>query len=160
MKRRLRLSLLCLTVAAAPLTGQHPDSTWTRGTPIVVKYGKWATLALAIGMGIKAADAHNDANRAFTSLRDYCFVDPTRCNQARPGGAYSDPIAERYYQTSLRRDRQARGWLFGGEGALLTTAGLFVWELTRPRRPPKNIPFEPTVSLVGPTTRVGVRVAF
>lgn len=159
MTRRIAISLLCLTLSATPLAAQRPDSAWTRGTPLVVTYGKWATLAAAVGMGIKASAAHHDADRAFNSLRSYCDADPTRCSQ-RPGGSYLDPVAERYYQTSLRRDRHARGWLLGGEGAVLATAGLFVWELTRPKRPPKNIPFAPTVSVVGASTRVGLSVAF
>lgn len=159
MIRRLGLTLLCLTLGAIPLIAQRPDSAWTRGTPFAVKYGKWAALAAAVGMGLKASAAHHDADRAFNSLRTYCDADPTRCDQL-PGGAYVDPVAERYYQTTLRRDRHARGWLFGGQGAVLASAGLFVWELTRPKQPPKNIPFAPTVSVVGASTRVGVSVAF
>ena len=159
MSPRLRLSLLCLTLTAAPLAAQRPDTSWTRRTPMVVKYGKWATLALAVGMGLKASAAHHDADRAFNQLSSYCLTDPTRCNQGS-GGGYIDQVAEGYYQTSVHRDRHARGWLLGGEGALLATAGLFVWELTLPKQPPKNIPFEPTVSVVGPTTRIGLRVTF
>jgi hypothetical protein len=159
MTMRIRLTLLCLTLSAAPLTAQRPDSTWTRGTPFALKYGKWVTLAAAVGMGLKASAAHHDADRAFNSLSSYCDVDPTRCSQG-PGGAYVDPIAEGYYQASIGYDRQARRWLMGGEAAVLATAGLFVWELTRPRLPPKNIPFSPTVSVVGTSTRVGVSVAF
>ncbi len=159
MRRRLSLTLLCLTLSAAPLAGQRPDSTWTRGSPFVVKYGKWATLAAAVGMGLKASAAHHAADRAFNSLRTYCDADPARCNQL-PGGSYVDPVAERYYQTSIRRDRSARAWLLGGEGAVLATAGLFVWELARPKQPPKNIPFAPTVSVVGPRTHVGFAIAF
>ncbi|MEO8139783.1 MAG: hypothetical protein ABI742_09060 [Gemmatimonadota bacterium] len=159
MSAPLRLSLLCLTLAATPLAAQQPDTSWKRQTPMVVKYGKWATLALAVGMGLKASAAHHDADRAFNLLSSYCLTDPTRCNQG-PGGRYIDPVAEGYYQASVRSDRHARGWLLGGEGALLATAGLFVWELTRPKQPPKNIPFEPTVTVVGAVTQFGVRVAF
>jgi hypothetical protein len=159
MSRRLLLTLLCLTLGAAPLAAQWADSAWTRGTPFAVKYGKWAALAGAVGMGLKASAAHHDADRAFNRLRGYCDADPTRCDQ-RTGGAYTDPVAERYYQTALRHDRHARGWLLGGEGAVLVSAGLFVWELTRPKQPPKNIPFEPTVTHDGKRTNVGVSLAF
>jgi hypothetical protein len=154
-----RLVLLCLTLAAVPLSAQQRDSLWTRGTPFAVKYGKWATLAVAVGMGLKASAAHHAADHAFDHLSAYCGVDPTRCDQG-PGGGYVDPVAEQYYQTSLRYDRHARGWLLGGEAVLVATAGLFVWELTRPKQPPKNIPFEPTVSHSGTTTLLGVSVAF
>ncbi len=159
MIRRSALALLCLTLGVTPLVAQRADSAWTRGTPFAVKYGKWAALAAAVGMGLKASAAHHDADRAFNNLRSYCDVDPARCDQL-PGGGYADPVAERYYQTALRHDRHARGWLFGGEGAVLASAALFVWELSRPKQPPKNIPFSPTVTRTGTTTNVGVSVAF
>jgi hypothetical protein len=159
MTRPLLLSLSCLTIAVLPLTAQQPDTTWRRQVPAVVTYGKWVTLAATVGMGIKAAQAHREADRSFDRLSAYCLGDDTRC-QTGPGGRYLDPVSERYFQASVRSDRRARHWLFAGEGTLLATAGLFVWELTRPSRPPRNIPFEPTVSVVGPRTMVGVSVAF
>lgn len=158
MTRGLTALLACLTIAG-PLSAQQRDSTWKRQVPAAVTYGKWVTLAAAVGMGLEAAGAHRDANRAFDRLQHYCDAVETRCDQGA-GGRYLDPVAEGYYQSSLRGDRRARHWLLAGEGTLLVTAGLFVWELTRPARPPKNIPFEPTVSVVGAATRVGVRVAF
>lgn len=42
-------------------------------------------------------------------------------------------MAERYYQSSVQADREARSWLVGGELALVGTLGLFVWELSGPR---------------------------
>ncbi len=152
-------AVLLLALLGAPLTAQQADTTWVRATPFAVKYGKWVTLAAAVGLGVKAAAAHRDADRAFQSLSNYCFDDHARCATG-PDGHYLDPVSERYFQVSLHRDRNARGWLVGGEAALLATAGLFVWDLTRPKQPPKNIPFGPTVSVVGSTTHVGVSVAF
>ncbi len=151
--------LACLALLAVPLAGQQRDATWTRQVPAVVTYGKWATLAATIGMGLKAAEAHRAADRAYQRLNLYCEADQSRCD-LQPGGSYLDPVTEGFYQASLQGDRRARNWLLGGEATLLVTAGLFVWELTRPARPPANIPFEPTVSFVGTATRVGVRVAF
>lgn len=159
MSLRLGPCLLCLALSATELAAQQRDSAWTRQTPFAVKYGKWATLAATVGMALKASAAHHDADRAFNNLRGYCDQDISRCDQLS-GGAYADPVAERFYQTSIRRDRHARGWLLGGETAFLATAGLFVWELTRPRQAPKNIPFEPTVSVVGATTSVGLAIRF
>jgi hypothetical protein len=153
---------LLLALAAmqpGPLAGQQRDSLWTRSSPFLVKYGKWGTLAAAVGMGLKAAEAHRDADRAFDRLEDYCGPDPARCDQG-PDGSYSDPAAERYYQASLRHDRRARRWLLGGEVALLGTAGLFVWELTRPKRLPDNIPFEPEISVLPHESRFGLRIGF
>jgi hypothetical protein len=151
--------VVILALLAAPLAAQQADTASVRATPFALKYGKWAALATAVGMGIKAAGAHADADRAFRSLNSYCFDDHARCDIG-VDGHYLDPVAERYYQTSVRRDRHARGWLFGGEAALLATAGLFVCDLTRPKRPPRNIPFAPTVSVAGAATRIGMRLEF
>lgn len=155
--------LLALSlVSAQRLTAQQviPDSVFHRkASPALVKYGKWALLAAAAGMGVKAAHAHNDAERAFDQLQDYCDPTPTRCDQAE-NGDYLDNQAESIYQRSLSYDRHSRGWLLGGEVTFLGAMGLFVWELTRPKGPAKNIPFEPTVGVVGERTNLGVRVTF
>jgi hypothetical protein len=164
---RLRLAgvqiatALCLVgLPIARLPAQQMDSIWTRsGSPALVKYGKWLTLAAAVGMGIKAADAHDNADRWFDRLERYCDIDRTRCDQT-PNGTYIDPTAERYYQRSLHHDRVARRWLLGGEITLIGTAGLFVWELTRPKRLPENIPFEPEIRVLPHQTRFGLRVGF
>lgn len=161
MRVLLTAALIGLAVAApvAPLAAQDSIAPMVKTIPTVVRYGKWALLAAAVGMGLKASSAHHDADRAFDRLERYCFDDETRCDQ-QSNGHYIDPISEGYYQASLSGDRRARGWLVGGEVTLLATAGLFVWEFTRPNRPPKNIPFEPTVQVVGPRTHLGLRVSF
>jgi hypothetical protein len=162
VKRTVSLAALLAWVtlqAAIPATAQQIDSAAVRTSPVLVKYGKWATLAAAVGMGIKAATAHHAADQAFSRLTRYCNTDSSRCAQGS-NGAYVDPIAEGYYQASLRQDGRARRWLVGGEVALLGTAGLFVWELTRPKRTPRNIPFEPSLEFTPGATRLGLRAAF
>lgn len=158
---RLGVVFTLLVLASGPLAAQAPDSVFVprSGSPTLVKYGKWGILVAGIGMGIKAARAHSDADRAYGRLERYCGDDPRRCDQA-PGGSYLDPVAEGHYQRALRRDRHARGWLVGGEVAVLGAAGLFVWELTRPRGRPDNIPFQPEVTFRGAVTNLGVRVGF
>jgi hypothetical protein len=154
----LALSLL----SAHLLSAQQviPDSVFHRkSSPALVKYGKWALLAAAAGMGVKAAQAHNDAEHAFDDLRGYCDPDPIRCDQAA-NGDYLDSRAESIYQRSLSADRRSRRWLAGGEISFLGAMGLFVWELSRPKGPSKNIPFEPTVGVRGSVTDVGVRLTF
>ncbi len=136
---------------AGPLAAQH--------TPFEVRYGKWLALAAALGMGWQAAEAHADANRAFDRLEAYCAADPTRCRTA-PSGRYLDPRAEQFYQASLRDDRRARRWLLGGEAALLGAGALFVWELTRPKKPPANIPFEPELRVSSGQAGIGLRLSF
>lgn len=152
----LGLGLACPAAVRAQLPA---DTLLVRRSPALVKYGKWATLTAAIGMGLQAAAAHRRADRAFDRLEAYCFEVEARCDQG-PGGQYLDPVAERHYQASLRHDRHARGWLLGGEATLLATAGLFIWELSRPKSPPRNIPFDPTVSVLGASTRLTLSIRF
>jgi hypothetical protein len=153
----LFLAIATAHPAAAP--AQVLDSGMVRGAPSLVHYGKWVTLAATIGMGIKAAQAHRDADAAYSRLGQYCAANPPACDHPG-GGPYVDPQAEAYYQNTLRSDRRARSWLLGGEIALLGTAGLFVWELTRPSGPPRNIPFAPTLTVLPTETRLGMRAAF
>lgn len=148
-----------MILVAPSLSAQGADSLVRRSSPLLVKYGKWAMLAAAVGMGLKASSAHHAADRAFSRLESYCGSNPHNCDQL-PSGSYSDPVAERYYQASLAGDRRARRWLFGGEATLLGAAGLFVWEFTRPKSLPKNIPFEPEIRWDGRVTRVGAKLNF
>lgn len=124
----------------------------------LVKYGKWAVVAGSVGMNYLALRSHNRADDAFNNLKALC-VDRSRCNVG-PDGSYLDPEAENLYQSSLRYDRIARGWLIGGEAALAGAAALFVWELTQPKGRPGNIPFEPEVRSLRWGTGLGLRVPF
>lgn len=148
---RLALGAVAILGAANPAPAQHVSP--------LIKYGKWAVLGASLAMNIEAARAHNQADDAFRRLERYCLGAQFRCATSGSGG-YLDPVSEGYYQESLRHDRQSRRWLVGGETALLGAVTLFVWELTRPRGPPDNIPFSPEVKTVNGRTRVGVRVAF
>jgi hypothetical protein len=152
------LVLWLILSLSSPLQAQS-DSLIRRSSPFAIKYGKWALLTAAVGMGLKAASDHNAADAAFNRLERYCLNQPAGCPKA-PSGKYFDPVAERHYQSSLSHDRKARAWLLGGEVTLLGAAGLFVWELTRPKALPRNIPFEPEMRWSWRETRVGVRVGF
>jgi hypothetical protein len=124
----------------------------------LVKYGKWAVVAGSVGMNYLALRSHNRAEDAFNTLKAIC-VDRSRCSLG-PSGSYLDSEAENLYQSALRYDRIARGWLIGGEAALAGAAALFVWELTRPKGRPGNIPFEPEVRSMQWGTGLGLRVPF
>jgi hypothetical protein len=125
-----------------------------------VKYGKWLLLAGSIGMNYLAVRAHDRAEDAFNALESRCNTDHARCALG-PGGVYSDPEIEDLYQTSLDHDKEARLWLIGGETALAGAAAMFIWELTRPKTRPDNIPFEPEMrSFPGGATGLGLRVDF
>jgi hypothetical protein len=140
---------LTLLLLAGPAQAQGP----------VVKYGKWLLVAGSAGMNYLAIRAHNRAEDSFSSLEARCLVARFRCDLG-PDGSYLDPEIENLYQASLRYDRTARGWLIGGETALVGAAALFVWELTRPKSRPGNIPFEPEVRSLRGATGLGLRVGF
>jgi hypothetical protein len=146
--RRTLATLILLSLLAGRAGAQGP----------LVKYGKWAVVAGSIGMNYLALRSHNRADDAFNDLKTVC-LDRSRCD-LRPDGSYLDPLAENLYQSALRYDRIARGWLLGGEAALAGAAALFVWELTRPKGRPGNIPFEPEVRSMRWGTGLGFRVAF
>ena len=142
---------LGLTLLAGPAQAQ--------GLSPLVKYGKWALVAGSVGMNYLAHRAHNRAEDVFDALEVQCQLDRSRCTLG-PDGSYLDPEIEGLYQQSLRQDRIARGWLIGGEAALAGAAVLFIWELTRPKGRPENIPFEPEVRSMRGGTGLGLRVKF
>jgi hypothetical protein len=146
---RIWLGVLALALLASPAQAQGP----------LVKYGKWLLVAGSIGMNYLALQSHHQAEDAFDILEAGCLQDRSRC-AVGPDGSYINPLTEELYQTSLHHDRAARAWLVGGEAALAGAAALFVWELTRPKGRPDNIPFEPEVRSLRGGTGVGLRVEF
>jgi hypothetical protein len=149
MKRPL-LVLAAFLLLSGPAQAQGP----------VVKYGKWALLAGAIGMNYLALRAHDRADNVFDMIEAECIVEQERCALG-PGGGYADPALEALYQTSLRYDRRARLWIIGGESALVGSAAMFIWELARPKNRPDNIPFEPEMRVMpSGRTGLGLRMAF
>jgi hypothetical protein len=142
---------LGLTLLAGPAQAQ--------GLSPLVKYGKWALVAGSAGMHYLAIRAHHRADDAFDLLEAQCAGARSRCDLG-PDGSYLDPQIEDLYQQTLRHDRIARGWLIGGETALAGAAVLFIWELTRPKGRPDNIPFEPEVRSMRGGTGLGLRLAF
>ena len=145
-------ALLALTIALTTPTAAQE-------TGPLVRYGKWALAAGAIGMNLLAAQAHNRADDAFDRIEEACSVTLSRCD-LRPDGVYADRRIEALYQSSLHYDRSARRWLIAGETALLGAAALFVWEMTRKTHKPDNIPFEPEVRSLRQATGVGFRIAW
>ena len=132
---------------------------YAQGSKPLFKYGKFLLAAGALGMNYLAAKDHNRADDNFHALERRCLADPRLCDLAA-SGRYVDSQSEEFYQTSLRYDRRARRWLFGGEGALLGAAAIFVWELTRHTPKPDNIPFEPELRTLKEATGIGLRMQF
>jgi len=142
-----------------PLPAQQPPAaegpSAHRTTPMI-KWGKWAAAATAVGFTALGIRQHNAGDAAFSDLVRYCRT--TLCTLT-PGGRYADPAAEALYQGVVRDDRSARAWLIGGQIAALGSALLFVLELRRTKEPP-SIPFSGLiVEPDGYGTRVGWRVA-
>lgn len=152
--KRLILLLAGLAVGALPLAAQQPP-----GSPPLVKYGKWGLVAASVAMHLFAREAHQRADEEFAFVTDVCAVDRTRCTTL-PDGSYADPVLEQHYQSSLDYDNKARTWLVGGQTVLVGAAVGFIWELTRPKGRPDNIPFEPEVSERDGATQVGFRISF
>jgi hypothetical protein len=148
---RIWAAVLGLVLLAVPAQAQ--------GLGPIVKYGKWILVAGSVGMNYLAIRAHNRADDAFDALESRCLETRNLCDLGTDG-RYFNPEIEGIYQSSLRYDRIARGWLIGGETALAGAAVLFVWELTRPKGRPDNIPFEPEVRSMGRSTGLGFRVKF
>lgn len=128
-------------------------------SPALVRYGKWLLLAASGAMNIMAAREHGEAERQFDIIRETCFEEESRC-VVNTAGAYQDQALEAAYQASLSHDSRARLWLIGGEAALAGAAVMFVWEFTRPRDGPDNIPFEPEVEYRDGVTDIGVKFRF
>ena len=154
--KRLFVFLAALTLVASPLSAQQAAPP---GSPALIKYGKWGLLAASVAMNLLAREAHQAADDDFAFVTDVCSADRTRCTTL-PNGAYADPVLEQHYQSSLDNDKKARTWLVGGQTALVAAAVGFIWELTRPKGRPGNIPFEPEVGERDGATTVGFRVAF
>ncbi len=149
---RVLLLALALLVTAAP-------SARAQEAGPLIRYGKWVLAAGAVGMSVLADRSHDRADEQFDALETRCFADHALC-AVDSGGRYVDVETESLYQSSLRYDRHARRWLFGGEAALAGAAVLFVYELTRHTPKPDNIPFEPEVRSLRQATGVGLRIAF
>lgn len=149
--KRLGLAMLALSLLAGRLEAQQLSP--------LVRYGKWLLVAGSVTMNYLAIHSHNQAEDAFDALESRCLAARNRCDLA-PSGRYLDPEIETFYQISIHYDRIARGWLIGGETALAGAAALFVWELTRPKGRPDNIPFEPEVRSLRAATGLGLRIGF
>ena len=152
---RISFLLLALVFAATPTTAAG------QGSPPLVKYGKWAVLAASVGLNLLAADAHNDANRAFDLIEARCATPNNARCEVDGVGTYLDPVTEDLFQETLRLDNRAERWLIAGEAALLGATALFIWELTRGKdSPPENEPFAPVVQEFSHGIGLGLEVRF
>jgi hypothetical protein len=140
--------------AQEPPAGQAPHE---QRTAPVIKWGKWAAAAAAVGFMTLGVRQHNAGDAAFSDLVHYCR---TSLCALTPDGRYADPQAEARYQRVVRDDRSARVWLVAGQVSAIGAAVLFVLELRSSKEPP-NIPYSGlVVEAGGYGTRVGWRIDF
>ena len=157
---RVVMLVVLLGALAAVRGGLAAQASAATRIPPIVKYGKWALLAGSAGLNLLALHNHHLADDTFAQLSEICTgADHSRCLTGA-GGAYLDPGAEAIYQSAISADRRARNWLIAGETALLGSAAMFVWELSRPKGRDPNIPFTPRVSVLGNRTMIGLTIPF
>jgi hypothetical protein len=155
--KRLLLASLAFALAARAAPAQNPRATHI---PASVLYGKWGLLGAAVGFNLAALHQHHVADDIFAQLSDRCSANDHVLCTTDASGHYTNPESEAIYQASLTADGRARTWLVVGETALLGSAALFVWELSRPKGPPRNIPFTPRIAVEHGRPTVGMSLRF
>jgi hypothetical protein len=144
-------------LAAQGLAPQRPDGgrSWVVGFS---HYAKWGALAGAVAFTALAVDSHNQADRYFSGLKQFCEHASTEC-QVGPDGTYRSADAERLWQATAASDRQARWWLVGGQASLVVAGGMFLLDMVSGNSTPKNIPFTPFQVYAEPR-KLGLQLQF
>ena len=106
-----------------------------------VTYGKWISLASAIGFGVAGALVSDDANTLYLQLEVICNAEPDACIQ-NPDGSYQNPVLENMFQTVEKKDQQARTAFVIAEVSFLASVTLFVVDFMRGGAP-ENKPYDP-----------------
>ena len=153
----LALVLVCVS-APLRLCAQTIDTVPKR-TSFIIRYGKWAALGSAIGLGLKARDRNALAEAAYDELNDRCFDVPESCITAH-NGRYLDHTSEVLYGRTVAYDKQASQYLIAAEVTFVVSVALFVYDLTDRQDRPPNIPFAPSVEYTPRGTNVGVAFRF
>lgn len=125
----------------------------------VSRWGRWVALGGAAGLIAAAAEQHGAASGDYDRLAALCNENPAACTLTAGGTSYPDPAAEQLYQRWSRHERNARGYLLGGQAALLAAGAMFVIDLIYTEHQPPNIPLTPfTVYRRG--DRLGLAISF
>lgn len=130
-----------------------------KGSPFVLKYGKWAVLGASVGMGLLARERNVQAESAYDELNDRCFDVPESCIVG-PNGKYLDITSERLYGRTVALDKQASQFLIAAEVTFVVAVAAFVVDIAYRQDRPPNIPFEPTVEYTPRATKVGMTLRF
>ncbi|MBR9989715.1 MAG: hypothetical protein KFH98_08175 [Gemmatimonadetes bacterium] len=108
----------------------------------LLRVAKWTTAAGGTGLAVWGVVNNRRADELFEELERECLVDPDRCDDRLPDGAYADGALESRYQDVRHLDRQARSALIAGQVGLAASVVLFILDL-RNSAGPANIPYEP-----------------
>lgn len=154
-----------VTVTVIALTGagvaraQEPHGPGRPWIADVSRWGRWVALGAAAGLIAAAAEQHGAASGDYDRLSALCNETPDACALVTGRTTYADPGAEQLYQRWARHERNARGFLLGGQVTLLAAGAMFVIDLIYTEHQPPNIPLTPfTVYQRG--NRLGLSVSF
>ncbi|MEO5511356.1 MAG: hypothetical protein ABIV28_05210 [Longimicrobiales bacterium] len=107
----------------------------------LVRVSKWSALAFSVGTAAYGFAQNRAADRDYLALEKRCVANEVNCNR-RSGEAYIDAEMEAMYQKVRSLDNRARTALLASQVGIVTTVGLFIYDL-RDNRPAKDIPYKP-----------------
>ena len=163
MSMRFVLPVTMLLAGASPATAQDPSQAADtasapaaqRGNWSVLRVAKWSTATAAAGTALYGFVNNQRADERFESLEQVCVIEPTRCSDRLPNGAYADAELEADYQEARSIDRRARTALIVGQIGVVASVVLFIADL-RNADAPANIPYEPRTLDVSPARDGGI----
>jgi hypothetical protein len=151
--------MLLMAIPVGRGQAQHASVPDTRPWYVTAAHwGRWPTLAAAIGFTAGAIAKKGDADEVYDGLQAYCVEDSSRC-LLNAQGQYANPEAEARYQETLRLDAQARRWMLGGQGFLFLSGAFFLIDLATGSSKPENIPLTPLEAFATPGA-MGLRWRF
>ena len=161
------LTMLLLSIVSSALTGavSGQDVTAHPTRPLVAQvshWGRWVTLLGAGGLIAAAAVRHSDAQGALAQLEDFCRQDLAGCalvTDASGSEVYASEQAEALYAEYAARQRNARGFLLGGQVSLLASGTMFLIDLLHRTEDFDNIPYTP-LELTTSSRHLGLTIRF
>lgn len=164
MRARFLMTITCLVGAASPVAAQDapgmtadsvPVRSAERGGWTALRVAKWSTAGVAAGTALYGFINNQRADDRFESIERACVLEPARCADRLPGGAYADAELEVEYQDARAIDRRARTALIAGQIGVAASVVLFIVDL-RNSDAPADIPYEPRTLDVSPSRDGGL----